>query len=226
MECDGGLRSQTSRRLQEVHRRMGQGFSKTAGNLAPVPGATFAFVVLRTHHRLWSEQISGALHDPELPAFRAKRRHWHTKLRSYPKISGPRSSWFPKCSWFFLWRKKDGFDAGPDSELCENTIDPFQITSSFCCGKSAAGTRRNCKAASSENSLYPSCCFCLCPSDGGWFGVSSSVDARARCRRRHVLRGNGVSSDRPGSERRTLLWCRSESRHLPNVGNIPHALGP
>ena len=27
-------------------------------------------------------------------------------------------------------------------------------------------------------------------------------------------------------ERRTLLWCRSESRHLPNVGNIPDALGP
>ena len=28
------------------------------------------------------------------------------------------------------------------------------------------------------------------------------------------------------AKRRTLLWGRSQSRHLPNVGNIPDALGP
>src|SRR5947207_338975 len=87
MEGDGGLRRQASRCLQEVFRRMGQGVPKTAGNLASVPSARLASLLLRRHHRLWSEQISGALHDSELSAYRTKRRHWHTKLRSYPKIS-------------------------------------------------------------------------------------------------------------------------------------------
>ena len=116
MECDGGLRSQTSRRLQEVHRRMGQGFSKTTLHLSQVlhlPSSFFERIIdygvskYPERFTIQNCQLSGRRED--------------TGTLSYDliqKYRGPRSSWFPKCSWFFLWRKKDGFDRDGSAQRC------------------------------------------------------------------------------------------------------------
>jgi len=83
MECDGDMEPSFSTSTRSTPTK-GQGVSKTAVNLAPIPSARFAFVFFERIIDYGASGIRSASRS-RMSALQGEARHWHTKLRSYPK---------------------------------------------------------------------------------------------------------------------------------------------